>query len=239
MDAERLVSIWEDRRRVQNVMGILSGHYLLKKEKDIVDDLFADREDLCLGINEGYYRGREAVTGYFEALHQKNLRTTRLIMAKYPEKFAGKTEQEAYGCGLINYKPLDTPVVEIAGDGKTARCIYTCRNSFSDLRPSGPVAFYEWGWVTADLVREKGDWKIWHLQLLHDVLVQAGLAYTETEKPFPAVPGFEEIAEFRMPEPNVRTTLRRAYGTDRPKTLSPQVPQPYETFDPNDSYGIV
>lgn len=237
IDAEALVSTWESRRAVQNVMGIFSGHYLLKKEKELVSDLFSARDDISLVVNEGCYAGRSAVAGYYEALHQKNLLTTRLIMAKYPEKFQGKTPEEAYGCGLLNYKPLDTPVVEIAGDGKTARGIWTCRNSYSDLRPSGPVAFYEWGWVAADFIKEPEGWKIWHLQILNDVHVQAGCQYNQREQPYPVVEGFEAIAQFKMPEPTIKKTVRPLYAADRPKTLSPEVPEPYETFDPAHSYG--
>lgn len=237
LDAEKLVTIWEDRRKVQNLMGIFSCHYLLKKEKDIVSQLFSSREDICLGVNDGYYKGREAVAGYYEALHQKNLLTTSLIMAKYPEKFQDKTPEEAYGCGLLNYKPLDTPVVEIAGDGKTARGIWTCRNSYSDLRPSGPVTFYEWGWVAADFIQEDAGWKIWHLLIVNDVHVQAGLQYNQWEQPYPPVEGFATIADFQMPEPNVKTVVRPLYSTSRPRTPAPEVPEPYETFDPTHSYG--
>ena len=237
IDAEKLVTIWEDRRAVQNLMGIFSGHYLLKKEKDIVAELFSGRADISLGINTGYYEGREAVEGYYEAIHRKNLLTTKLIMAKYPEKFKDKTPEEAYGCGLLNYKPLDTPVVEIAGDGNTARGIWTCRNSYSDLTTGGPVTFYEWGWVAADFVKEDAGWKIWHLLILNDVHVQAGLQYYEADKPYETVPGFEAIGDFKMPEPNVKVTLRAPYAPDRPRTPAPEVPKPYETFDPANSYG--
>lgn len=237
VDTEKLVTVWESRRAVQNLMGIFSGHYLLKREKQIVSELFSEREDICLATNEGYYLGRDAVVGYYEAIHQKNLLTTELIMKKYPEKFTDKTPEEAYGCGLINYKPLDTPVVEIAGDLQTARGIWTCRNSYSDLRPSGPVAFYEWGWVAADFIRENQEWKIWHLQILNDIHVQAGLAYNKREEPYAPVEGFEAIADFKMPEPTVPVTVRELYHTERPKTLPPEVPEPYETYDPAHSYG--
>ena len=237
IDAEKLVTIWEHRRAVQNLMGIFSGHYLLKREKDVVSDLFANRADICLGVNTGYYAGADAVTGYYDALHQKNLLTTKLIMEKFPERFAGKTEEEAYGCGLLNYKPLDTPVVEIAGDMQTARGIWTCRNSYSDLTTGGPVTFYEWGWVAADFVKEDAGWKIWHLLILNDVHVQAGLQYYEADKPYETVPGFEAIGDFKMPEPNVKVTLRAPYAPDRPRTPAPEVPKPYETFDPANSYG--
>lgn len=237
INAEKLVTLWEDRRAIQNVMGIFSSHYLLKKEKDIVKSLFASRDDLCLATNQGYYVGRAAVEGYYEAIHQKNLLTTRLIMAKYPEEMKDKTPEEAYGCGLMNYKPLDTPVVEVAGDRQTARGIWTCRNSYSDLTAGGPVTFYEWGWVAADFVREDEGWKVWHIQIIDDVHVQAGLQYYEKDRPYPPVQGFEEMASFRMPEPTVAVTVRETYTTTRKRTLSPEVPMPYETFGQGPGYG--
>ncbi len=40
-----------------------------------------------------------------------------------------------------------------------------------------------------------------------------------------------------MPEPNVKVTLRAPYAPDRPRTPAPEVPKPYETFDPANSYG--
>ena len=237
IDAEKLVTIWEDRRAVQNLMGIFSGHYLLKKEKDIVAELFSGRADISLGINTGYYEGREAVEGYYEAIHRKNLLTTKLIMAKYPEEFKDKTPEEALEDMAFEKAAADTPVVEIAGDGQTARGIWTCRNSYSDLTTGGPVTFYEWGWVAADFVKEDAGWKIWHLLILNDVHVQAGLQYYEADKPYETVPGFEAIGDFKMPEPNVKVTLRAPYAPDRPRTPAPEVPKPYETFDPANSYG--
>ena len=35
-----------------------------------------------------------------------------------------KTEEETYGIGTMNYYPLDTPVIEIVEDGKTAKGIW-------------------------------------------------------------------------------------------------------------------
>ena len=231
VNAEQLVTLWEDRRAVQNLMGIFSGHYLLKEEQSIVSDLFASRDDLCLTVNSGYYVGRQAVEGYYAAIHEKNLLTTRLIMAKYPEAFAGKTPEEAYGCGLLNYKPLDTPVIEIARDRQTARGIWTCRNSYSELTTGGPAAYYEWGWVAADFLREGDAWKLWHLMIVNDVHVQAGLPYYEADRPYPAVAGFEEMAAFRMPEPTVPACVRPAYAPCRSLTPPPAPPAPYDRFE--------
>ena len=234
---EELVSRWEDRRAILNLMGIFSSHYLLKKEKDIVGSLWAEAADVCLATNDGYYCGQEAVAGYFEALHQKNLLTSRLIQAKYPKELGDKTPEEVYGVGIIDYKPLDTPVLELSRDGKTAKGLWYCRNSFNSLTEAGPMAYYSWGWVAADFLRENGAWKIWHLWMVDDIHVEAGNQYYEQKKERPVVPEFAEMQNFSMPAPTVQKKVRELYYTDRPHTPGPRLPEPYDTFAETFSYG--
>lgn len=65
--AEYLVSRWEDRHRVQNLMGIYSQHHLVKGESEIFTALWSTAQDVSLATNEGYYVGRDAVEGYYAA----------------------------------------------------------------------------------------------------------------------------------------------------------------------------
>ncbi len=62
--AEYLVSRWEDRHRVQNLMGIYSQHHLIKREGEIFTALWSTAQDVSLATNEGYYVSRDAVEGY-------------------------------------------------------------------------------------------------------------------------------------------------------------------------------
>lgn len=66
-----------------------------------------------------------------------------------------KTEEETYGIGTMNYYSLDTPVIEIAEDGKTAKGIWALRNTYSLLTAGGPEAYWQWAWVTADFIKEQ------------------------------------------------------------------------------------
>lgn len=234
---EQLVDRFEARRRIQNIMGIFSQHYLLKMEKDIFSDLWSGGEDVCLGVNAGYYVGRAAVGGYYEALHRRNVLTNQTLRAIFPEKVEGKTEEETYGIGFMNYFPLDTPVVEIAADGQTAKGIWALRNTYSQVSAGGPEAFWQWGYITVDFRKENDDWKIWHLNLLNDVHVRAGQKLHETYTPYPELPEFSPLKEFVMPEPAVQTEVRPLYTPDRPFTEPPRLPEPYDTFDHTFSYG--
>ena len=57
LQMEHLVERWEDRRDVKNQMGKFVHYLLLKKEADMVEDLWSKRDDICYGVNDGWYAG--------------------------------------------------------------------------------------------------------------------------------------------------------------------------------------
>ena len=60
---EQLMDRWEDQRDIKNLMGIYANYIILNKDADVVADLWSQRGDLCYGVNDGWYAGREAVAG--------------------------------------------------------------------------------------------------------------------------------------------------------------------------------
>ena len=60
---EQRVERFEDRREIKNIMGKYVTSCLLCREDTLVDTLFAGRDDISVGFNNGYYVGREAVKG--------------------------------------------------------------------------------------------------------------------------------------------------------------------------------
>lgn len=237
LSAEQLVTRWEDRRAVQNLLGIFSQHFLIKQEQRIFSDLWSTGDDVVLGINQGYYVGRDAVAGYFEALYQRDVIANRILRRLFPDKVAGKTQEETQGIGSINYFPLDTPVVEVAADGATAKGIWALRNTYSAITPRGPEAYWQWGWVAADLRKEDGQWKIWHLLMLDDALTRAGTMPGKPYTPYPELPEFAEMQQWKLPEPTIAAAVREVYTSDRPFTQPPRMPEPYDTFAHTFSYG--
>ena len=228
----------EWRREIRNVMGRISHDYAIKQEAQVYDRYFSRREDVCLGLNNGYYKGAAAVKGYYDALGEEIRRSSALIAKMFPRELEGKTEDELYGVGMISYLPFESQVIEIADDGRTAKGIWNVRGSTSRLTAAGPVANWIFGWAAVDFVLEDGEWKILNLLLLYNVDHQCGVGFTEPEKVFEPVPEFAPMADFHLPEPNVPMTVMETFRPDRPRTRSPRCPEPYATFADTFSYGI-
>lgn len=228
----------EWRREIRNVMGRISHDYAIKQEAQVYDRYFSRREDVCLGLNNGYYKGAAAVKGYYDALGEEIRLSSALIAKMFPRELEGKTEDELNGVGMISYLPFESQVIEIADDGQTAKGIWNVRGSTSRLTAAGPVANWIFGWAAVDFVLEDGEWKILNLLLLYNVDHQCGVGFTEPEKVFEPVPEFAPMADFHLPEPNVPMTVMETFRPDRPRTRSPRCPEPYATFADTFSYGI-
>ncbi len=228
----------EWRREIRNIMGRISHDYAVKQEAEVYHRYFSKREDVCLGLNDGYYKGAEAVAGYYKALGDEIKLSSELIQKLFPKELGDKTEEEIYGVGMITYLPFESQVIEIADDGQTAKGIWNVRGSTCHLTAAGPVANWIFGWAAVDFVLEAGEWKILNLLLVFNVDHQCGVPFCAEEKVFEPVPGLEAMAEFHMPAPNVPKKVFETFYPDRPKTKSPRCPEPYESFDKTFSYGI-
>ena len=59
---------------------------------------------------------------------------------------------------------LTTPMIEIADDLQTAKCLWWMPGAGAIPQEEGdPMAIWAWGELAVDFVREDGAWKIWHL----------------------------------------------------------------------------
>lgn len=228
----------EWRRDIRNLMGRISADYSVREEAQIYNRYWSRRDDVVLGINEGWYVGPDAVSGYYKALGEEIALAAKCVQKDFPDKLGDMTDEELYGIGAMAYIPFDSQVIEIADDGQTAKALYNVRGSYSRVTPCGPLAYWLFGWAAVDYVMEDGQWKIWHMQWLRNVDVQCGTPFgTEPEK-LPALEVYAPLKDFHMPEPTVKVTLMENYYTDRPFTKSPKVPEPYETFADTFSYGM-
>lgn len=232
-----LLERMEDRREIRNIMGRISHDYAIKQETAVYDRYFCSREDVCLGLNKGYYKGKDAVAGYYKGLGEEIALSSTLIQKMFPDKLGGLSAEKVSGVGMMTYLPFDSHVIEIAGDGQTAKGIWNVRGSYCQLETGGPVAYWIFGWAAVDFIRENNEWKIWHLLLVYNVNHQCGVGFCDKPKVFEPVAGLEPIGKFKLPEPNVPQVMDCFYP-DRPRTVSPPCPVPYDKFDNTFSYGI-
>ncbi len=235
---DALLERLEWRRDIRNLMGRISADYSVREEGAIYDRYWSHREDVCLGVNEGWYAGPEAVSGYYKALDEEIVLAAQCVKKDFPDKLEGLSEAELKGVGAMSYIPVDSHIIEIADDGRTAKALFNIRGSYNRITTSGPIAYWLFGWAAVDFVLEGKDWKIWHMQWLRNVDVQCGTSFGETPEKFPETEAYADMASFAMPEPTVKATLMENYYTDRPFTKSPKAPEPYETFADTFSYGL-
>lgn len=235
---EQLMDRWEDQRDIKNLMGIYANYIILNKDADVVADLWSQRGDLCYGVNDGWYAGREAVAGYYRAVRERNELVARCLQEKFPQEIGGKTADEIFGIGTFRVYPVSCPVIEIARDGETAKGLWYCQGSHAEVLGCGPTSMWSWGYYAADFIREGDAWKIWHLQFTNDVDARCGQDWGKPIAPLPELPEFDALRAYSLPAPTVAECLRRRYSTDRPLTPAPRIPEPYGTFGETFSYGI-
>lgn len=238
-NSEELLTRWEKRRSIQNLMvRFFSQDYLMRRENKMYDTYWSKADDVCLGVNSGYYQGAGAVKAYYQGLADRTALESRLIQRKYADQVGDLSAEEAYGIGIMDMKSLVAPVIEIAADGATAKGIWTIHGMNTKLTASGQIGCWERAYVAVDFVWEDGTWKVWHLLYVQDLDAPAGYDWVSPAPEFPADPAYAELAEFRFPEPNVKMTVYETYSAGRPFYAPPAYPEPYETFAETFSYGL-
>ena len=235
---EVLLRHLEWRRELRNIMGRISHDYAVKEEAQVFERYFSRREDVSLGLNEGGYRGREAVAGYFRALGDEIALSSRLIAKAFPEELGDKSAEELLGVGLITYLPFESQVIEIARDEQTAKGIWNVRGSDCRLTASGPVSCWTYGYAAVDFVREDDAWRIWHMQLYYIIHQPCGTVFGHPQTAFPVFEAFAPMADFSLPEPNVPGPLFESFRADRPVIAPPACPRPYDSFQNTFSYAV-
>lgn len=238
-NSEELLSRWEKRRALQNLMvRFFSQDYLMRRENKMYDRYWSRADDVCLGVNSGYYQGAAAVKTYYQGLADRTALESKLIQQKYAAQAGNLSPEEAYGMGIMDMKSLVAPVIEIAADGATAKGIWTIHGMNTKLTAAGQVSYWERAYVAGDFVWEEGHWKVWHLLYLQDLDAPSGTNWSEPAPEYPADPAYAALADFRFPEPNVKMTVYETYSAARPFYAPPAYPEPYETFAETFSYGL-
>ena len=235
---EQLLNWAEDRREIKNTMGKYAQCVLLLLD-DEREKLWSTRDDICLGLNDGWYVGKEAIAAYYAQKKENDLKKAAVMQQIFPKKLdASKKPEEFYGVGLLEEKPVGTPVIEIAKDRKTAKGVWYSQGNHTDITTRGPLSQWTWGFYAADFVLEDGAWKLWHLQYLEDMKAPVGTNWAKPDlSQFPELPEFAALADLKDAAPTVPVTLRARYAPDRPFTKLIDLPEPYETFAQTFSYG--
>lgn len=236
---EEQVTRWEHLRAIENIMGKLTNYGIYCWDEKIWEDLWCKKApDPTLGFNNGYYKGYEAIEGYYKARRDLMEKRTELVKAANPEEFADKTVEEIFGVGSLDVNNMTTPIIELADDMQTAKGLWYYMEGDTNYDATGIATYHHWGWVGVDFVLEDGTWRIWHMVNAEDLNFRAGTTWVEKAEPLPVLPEYAALADVKLPEPNVPAEVYEAWHNRRKAVDFPGVPQPYDTFADTFSYGI-
>jgi hypothetical protein len=235
-DDEKILRVWD----IEDIKDLMSrrGFYIANDmRREELNDLWVTtpkyQETASLGSNWGYYVGMDEISNYYVVKHAaERQKLLDAYCAAHPD-VENRRENLGYGC--MSFHPASTPLVVLSGDGYTARGLWYVIGQESTWRPGGPASC-RWfnDKLAADFVKEKGQWRIWHLVIANDINVEAGKNLNEM--PTIPAPGTNPAeVEFTSSMPTIRmlTHNNAMNWSDN----YPPIPRPYFHFDDENSYG--
>ncbi|MDB9822232.1 nuclear transport factor 2 family protein [Deltaproteobacteria bacterium] len=131
-----------------------------------------------------------------------------------------------------------TPVLEIAGDGKTAKGVWYSPGVHVGIstRENGTTETSGgWWWEKygVDFAKEDGKWKIWHIQMFYDHTPRISAETGSTIWTEPMSIGTGETQETAT---RANPNRYKMWGPNTVPVLRPELPEPYYTFSETFSY---
>lgn len=164
------------------------------------------RKTAAFGKNIGWYVGLDNIRAWYEKKH---------------------------GDGYLAFHPASTGLVELAGDGKTAKGLFYSIANETEANGDGTAkALWMPEKIAFDFVKEGDEWKIWHLVAAVDLVSEAGTDYSEQD-PYPNYETDPVMVEFGTP--TVPQLIHD--GTFNWWDDYPGLPEPYDTWSDDISYG--
>ena len=230
---------WMDQREIQNLMGRYIYYVLLRRENRIYDKFWCrEAADPCYGVNDGYYKGEEAIRGLYDAQFANGEIVSEHMKAMFPEFLSKYSRQELHGVGSLNIDALCSPVVFVAEDGMTAKGVWCVMGIENDIYSVGPYSMLNHGYMLGDFVNENGEWRIWHLVRVDELDTPVAKDWTGDCAMPEDDPRFIALKSLSLPEPNISCTVYEKYSVDREPMTQLRFPVPYRTFAETFSYGV-
>jgi len=214
-----------DTEEVQNVISRYSDYYFENDFDNVAKQFALDRADTTYGVPM-VITGGDAIKAEFERRK-----------AQYE---AGKDP-----VGQLHVHPNSTPIIEIAGDGQTAKGVF---DSFGpDIQCTTDVGDWLYLRKAVDFIKEPDGWKIWHMQdypvfntpYNRSITQHAlDLARSKGVGAMPAcIAGMVRQANAGRPAGGAAPMKIWIYDGKTVQPLGvPKLPVPYQTFDPKDAY---
>ncbi len=218
-DLAARVTRMEDLHDIQNVLGYYE-EYQSALEFDKVVPLFAlDQPDVRWEVGPGAYIGAKAVTDVL------------MVQQKQPLN----KQWAAIHSGEMHVHTIATPIIVIAGDGKTAKVSFDSPGleTLSGLGHK-PRAYRGWCRYGVDMIKTADGWKIWHMHNYGVIFSAADKSWVDSPG-FPGKPSATDVGG-EWPAPTRPQSDVWIYTGKGIPPLLPRPPVPYRTFSETFSY---
>jgi hypothetical protein len=120
-----------------------------------------------MGINEGY----DAIWQFYAINKENSLKQNLADISKVDPSIKNVPENLGAGGEWASHTQ-STPIIEVAGDGKTAKGIWESPGLHMTASVKDGKITKQGGWFwekyAADFVKEDGKWKIWHIAMYYE-----------------------------------------------------------------------
>lgn len=216
---QRLEAIQE----IHNIMGIYEYFHSAGMYKEKVARIFSQKSPtVCAEVGTwGHFVGIESVRRLYEKMHPWGI---------------GGGDMENFRRGSMYEHDLTTPVIQVAGDLKTAKGVWMSPGHETRVdRITGEVQA-GWCWVkyACDFLNEDEEWKIWHCFIFLTFFAPYHKGWMETGEHPSADQDMDDAipnAPFDMAPDQPSVMRHNPYAPTYDCMLLPAYPEPYKSYD--------
>ncbi|MBP2638409.1 MAG: hypothetical protein H6Q72_4316 [Firmicutes bacterium] len=220
---------YEDKDEIQKVMSKHAYYFSAGMHKEEIEELWAQKTPgVTFAQNECEWEGLELVKEcYVNVFERQRKRNLEMLCKIYPDI---ENVEENLGVGTLTMHTLTTPVIEVAGDGKTAKGVWMSPGQMTELVKGKPMAMWMWEKYGVDFVKEDGMWKIWHFHVYTDFMTPYEMSWVENSMNSLGNKLFLDSPP-DVPQPTRQVDFYKEYSLRSVPQLVPKPPVPYENFD--------
>ena len=206
LQADRLEAV----QACRNLMGKYSYLHTASRNKEYVE-LWAKRDDAWITMPFGRFEGWEGIRHCYVDIHGD----------RTDERF------EDWAKGGMMLHEMDTEIIEVAADGRTAKACFISPGVETGRAPGKEKGAWCWGKYYVEFIKEDGVWKFWHLILYPLILTPVSKSWGEINEITEGKVPFQDPAGGVIP----LETPMWEYGPDAIYPADePHVPAPYTSY---------
>jgi hypothetical protein len=239
MSAQPKIDKGAEALEIQNLMSRrMFIHSVGRNELEL--ELWSKKQEVRWAQNQGCWVGMASLKVYYDDVNRKMQAAELDRLSKANPAIKNVPENRNIGNTVLH--TLTTPIIEIAGDGQSAKGVWYTPGvilAAGDGKGAGE-GIWIWERYGVDLIKENGRWVLLHVQVNTDFgspmgkpLAKQGFGAAAMGSeggaqaaPAPG-PGAENI---KVPGPDIAKRTYEEFGPTRVPRLEPRLPEPYRTL---------